>query len=249
MKRTILILLCVNFSTMLFSENLDSMFVELDKNIAKSDYYIGLKEEKIQNIKSKLKFCPIENDKSLDLNAKLFEEYKSFKFDSAYVYATKTLVISRKLNDSEQIARAKIRLMFCYLSSGMFKESFDLINGINVNQLKPALKLEFYGLMARLYYDMADYNSVEPFRRHYINAGIAYSDSAIALIPAHRIERLRAMGLLKMKKKDYNGAIEDFQVDAAGVYQIRPPQDSAHQVGHSVGAVDPAIDCGAALLD
>lgn len=211
MKRTILILLFINFSTLLFSENLDSMFVELDKNIAKSDYYIGLKEEKIQNIKSKLKFCPIENNKKLDLCARLFEEYKSYKFDSAYVYATKTLVIAKTLNDSEQITKAKIRLMFCYLSSGMFKESFDLINGIDVYLLNSPLKLEFYGLMARLYYDMADYNSVEPFRSQYINAGIAFSDSAIALIPAHSIERLRAFGLLKMKKKDYNGAIEDFQ--------------------------------------
>jgi len=211
MKKLFFLIISFQLYTSIYSENLDSMFIELDKNIAKSDYYIGLKEEKIQNIKSKLKYYPIENNKSLDLNARLFEEYKSYKFDSAYVYATKTLVISRKLNDSKQITKAKIRLMFCYLSSGMFKESFDLINGIDVNQLTPPLKLEFYGLMARLYYDMADYNSVEPFRSQYINAGIAFSDSAVALIPVHRIERLRATGLLKMKKKDYNGAIEDFQ--------------------------------------
>lgn len=187
------------------------MFVELDKYIEKSDYYIGIKESSINQLTRNLKACT--NNKSLQLkyNAALFEEYKSFKYDSAYYFAVRSLELSHEMNDSYQIIDAKIRLVFCYLSSGLFKESFDLVSGINVSHSDNAQKLRYYKVMARLYYDMADYSSAQPFKSDYIRIGILYSDSIIALLPPKSVEKLSALGLLMMKKKDYNSAIDYFQ--------------------------------------
>jgi tetratricopeptide (TPR) repeat protein len=187
------------------------MFVELDKCIQKSDYYIGIKENMINKLSRSLKSCPTNKSLQLKYNAALFEEYKSYKYDSAYYFAVKSLDLAREMSDPYQIIDAKIRLLFCYLSSGLFKESFDLVSGINVSQSDNAQKLRYYKVMARLYYDLADYNAVEPFKSQYDNFGLIYSDSIISLLPQNGFEKMNALGLQKMKKKDYIGSIEEFQ--------------------------------------
>ena len=212
MKKFFLLLICIQLNSFLYSENLDSMLVQLDTYIAKSDYYIGLREDGIKKNMDKLGNYPNDNSYQLKCCAALFDDYKSYKYDSAYMYANKTLNIAKTLQDPEKIIEAKLRLVFCYLSSGLFKESFDLVNGIaHIEQYKPSVRLEYYKIMARLYFDMADYNSVQPFRNQYVNQGIMYSDSTIALLPINSIEQFGAKGLLKMKQKNYNESIEDFQ--------------------------------------
>ena len=211
MKKIIIVVLFLKYSTLLYSESIDSMFVELDKCIAKSEYYIGIKENKIGKLKKNLKYSYKNPSLQLKYSADLFEEYKSFKYDSAYYFALKTLDISKNLNNPEKVTEAKTRLVFCYLSSGLFKEAFDLATSINVINYSPAIKLQYYKVMARLYYDLADYNSVKPFKSQYDNSGLKYSDSIISLLPDNSFEKLSSLGLLKMKRKDYNGAAEEFQ--------------------------------------
>ncbi|MEI6555350.1 MAG: DUF6377 domain-containing protein [Paludibacter sp.] len=211
MKKFLLVLILIQFSLILWATNIDSMFVELDQYIAKSDYYIGIKENKIGELTKKLKSNYRNSTLQLQYSAELFDEYKSYKYDSAYYYALKTLDISKNLNNPEKVTEAKTRLVFCYLSSGLFKEAFDLATSINVKNCSDAVKLQYYKVMARLYYDLADYNSVKPFKSQYDNSGLKYSDSIITLLPDNSSEKLSSLGLLKMKKKDYNGAGEEFQ--------------------------------------
>ena len=85
MKKIIFVIMFVNFSNLLYSENLDSMFVELDRYIAKSDYYIGIKENKIGGLTKKFKSNYRNTTLQLQFSAELFEEYKSFKYDSAEI--------------------------------------------------------------------------------------------------------------------------------------------------------------------
>jgi len=212
MKKFILVIILIQFMLILRATNLDSMFVELDKYIAKSDYYIGIKENKIGELTKKLNLCSRNTTLQLQVRAELFDEYKSYKYDSAYYYALKTLDISKNLNIAENVTEAKTRLVFCYLSSGLFKEAFDLATSINVKNCSSTIKLKYYKVMARLYFDLADYNSVKPFKSQYDISGLKYCDSIIALLPANGFEKLNALGLMKMKRKDFNGSIEDFKL-------------------------------------
>lgn len=211
-KRIILILLCIRFATMLQAERLDSMFVVLDKFITQSNYYMNLKETKIHKIMNELSASSNASYEQLHHYAALFEEYKSYKYDSAYVYAIKTLDIANKLNNPDKIIEAKVRLVFCFLSSGLFKEAFDIVKDSDIDNLSASSKLDYYKIMDRLYYDMADYNGVEPFKSTYIEKGNHYSMQAIALIPVNTVEYWSAVGLMKMKQKDYNGSMDAFKV-------------------------------------
>jgi len=210
-NKIILVILCLWFTSLLHAERLDSMFVELDKYIVQNNYYMNLKENKIHKIKTELRVSSNVSFEQLHHYAALFDEYKSYKYDSAYVYAIKTLDIANKLNDPGKIIEAKVRLVFCFLSSGLFKEAFDIVKDSDVDHLSASVKLDYYTIMARLYYDMADYNGVEPFKSAYVEKGNKYSEEAIALIPVNTVQYWSAMGLMKMKQKDYNGSMDAFK--------------------------------------
>ena len=210
-QKVVFITLFIQLASILHAERMDSMFVELDKYIARSSYYMNLKETKIHKIKNELHATSNVSYEQLHHYANLFEEYKSYKYDSAYVYAIKTLEIAHKLNNPEKIVEAKVRLVFCFLSSGLFKEAFDIVKDNDIEQLSPSVKLDYYKIMARLYYDMADYNGVEPFKTEYIEKGNKYIEQSIGLIPVHTVEYWSALGLMKMKRKDYNGSMDAFK--------------------------------------
>lgn len=206
-----LIFLLTHFACLLQAKNPDSTFIELDKYISRSGYYIELKENHIRNIKSKLRTSSNISYEQLHHYATLFEDYRSYKYDSAYSYAIKTLDLANRLNDPEKVIEAKVRLVFCFLSSGLFKEAFDIVKDVDVDNVRPSVKVKYYKIIARLYYDMADYNGVEPFRSQYIEKGNYYSQLAIALIPSNTVEYWSALGLMKMKQKDYYGSIDAFK--------------------------------------
>ncbi|WP_218017719.1 hypothetical protein [Formosa haliotis] len=73
-----------------------------------------------------------------------------------------------QLNDSLLLSRAKIKEGFVLLSSGLFKESIDTLNSINVNKLPKPYKFEYYAVKARSFYDLADYNKDPRFSINYI---------------------------------------------------------------------------------
>ena len=210
-NKIVLVILFLQFASLIHAERLDSMFVELDKYIVQSNYFMNLKEKKIHKIKNELQTTSNVSFEQLHHYAALFEEYKSYKYDSAYVYAIKTLDIASKLKDPGKIVEAKVRLVFCFLSSGLFKEAFDIVKDSDIDDLSASVKLDYYKIMARLYYDMADYNGVEPFKSAYVERGNKYSEQAIALIPVNTVEYWSTLGLMKMKQKDYNGSMDAFR--------------------------------------
>ena len=210
-NKIVLVILFLQFASLIHAERLDSMFVELDKYIVQSNYFMNLKEKKIHKIKNELQTTSNVSFEQLHHYAALFEEYKSYKYDSAYVYAIKTLDIASKLKDPGKIVEPKVRLVFCFLSSGLFKEAFDIVKDSDIDDLSESVKLDYYKIMARLYYDMADYNGVEPFKSAYVEKGNKYSEQAIALIPVNTVEYWSTLGLMKMKQKDYNGSMDAFR--------------------------------------
>ncbi|HQN94656.1 MAG TPA: DUF6377 domain-containing protein, partial [Prolixibacteraceae bacterium] len=115
-----------------------------------------------------------------------------------------------KLGDKEKIAQAKIKSGFTLLSSGMFKESLDSLLSIESEKLPYTLKPEYYNVIARTYYDLADYNSDDYYSSIYRKLGTAHLDSALALLDKNSSTYWASMGLRRMKADDYEGAADAF---------------------------------------
>lgn len=182
---------------------------ELDRLIEKRDLYIQQKEDRINSLKKELPKLS-DNTQKLEYYNSLFNEYKSYKYDSAYVYAHKCLDIAYLLKDSCKIIDAKEHIAFCYLSSGLFKEASDIMNSVDIKNACENVKKNYYTLLARLYFDMADYNNVEPFKSQYISEGNRYCDSAIVYTPQDSPELWSIKGLKLMQLRDLKGAADMF---------------------------------------
>lgn len=190
--------------------NIGKALKELDGYIEQKDHYVQLKEGRIASLNQSLQ-SQTDNRHTLEIYSSLFDEYKSYKYDSAYVYAHKCLDVATLVADPEKIMDAKRLIAFCYLSSGLFKEAYDIMNSIDVKNAPDNIKKDYYAQLARLYYDMADYTNGEPFSSRYVREGIQYCDSAITYLPIELPMMWSTVGLKRMQQRNYPAAIEAFQ--------------------------------------
>jgi len=211
MLRRLLLLSILLFPCVMFAATkTDSLFAQLNLELNNKKIYDQHKEASIQKLKRSLNTAPPGNLQArFTICTKLYDEYKSYQYDSAYVYATKMLEISHQLNDKAKIDYSRIKTGFILLSSGMFKETFDNLKGINVKYLDDSVKIEYYSIMTRAYYDLASYDNDKHYTIEYNNLANKYIDSAIALSKANSYDRIYLTGYKKLK----NGQVQESEAD------------------------------------
>lgn len=164
---------------------MDDKYTELNKSLDKSSEYDASKLRLIGSIKKGLLKNSITNNLSEKyfIYLQLFNEYESFNYDSAYVYARKLQSIGSVLNDAEKLSYGKVKLGFILLTSGRYKESFDCLSSVNVKVLNRPQKAEYYYTKARAYYDLGEYNDDKEYTPQYnrlagllMDSGSVHSD-------------------------------------------------------------------------
>ncbi|MGZ3836095.1 MAG: DUF6377 domain-containing protein, partial [Mucilaginibacter sp.] len=196
MRIFIPILVLVLFGYPAFSSvKTDSLLAQLKIELAKRKVYDDQKELRIKKLKAKLEGTAKTNyNAQYDICGKLYEEYKVYKFDSAYVYTQKLLAISKITKDVSKQNATKIKVGFLLLSSGMFKETFDCLSQINSHLLNDSSKLEYYSVKSRAYSDLAEYNSDKNYAPFDKTESLKYADSAIALSKPNSFDLLYNLG-------------------------------------------------------
>lgn len=196
-----------------FSSNeTEKMLKELDENLSRKQEFLEVKEHRISQITSDLASAEKmgQSVRAYNLCNSLIDEYESFAYDSAFKYAVKINSLARKTENQNKIAQAKIKMGFTLLSSGLFKESFDSLNSIQLSSLPEDIRVEYYNVLARTYYDLADYNSDEYYSTLYRKKGTQFIDSALLLLNEKSSEYWAAMGLRRMKAGDFAGSTDAF---------------------------------------
>jgi hypothetical protein len=156
---------------------------------------------------------------------KLYEEYKSFKFDSAFVYAKKMERLADKLNDSSKRNIARIKISFILLSAGLFKETYENLTKINTSQDQPdSVRAEYYSLMCRYYLDLGHYNNDIYYTPAYTAQRNLYIDSALALYPPGSFDKYHFTGLKSLKEGHVKKAYTELEA------LLNKPWLTQHQV-------------------
>ncbi len=190
--------------------NTNDLFDELKVAFDKKRDYDHQKEARITALKKELKQLPLSDlQNQFAVGNKLYDEYKSYQYDSAYVYANKLLSVSQALHDKSKQDFSKIKMGFILLSSGMFKETFESIHGINVQSLNDSVKVEYYSIIMRAYYDLATYNNDKHYTPVYTSLANKYIDSAILLSKPGSYDNLYLSGYKKYKN-NFNDAATVF---------------------------------------
>src|SRR4051812_37307748 len=101
MKTFLLFLLIIPLYSFAYSPNKnDSLLKVLKTEIGRSGEYLKKKELRIQEFKTREHELAKDNYPQQFIVANLlYDEYKSYQFDSAYVYVNKMLKLSRLMND------------------------------------------------------------------------------------------------------------------------------------------------------
>jgi len=207
--RFIFILFLIN-PAIIMAADTDSLLSELKKEINRKSIYDDAKQARIQKLKQLQHNLPkADYSKQYDVFLKLYDEYKSYQYDSAYVYVNKLKNLSFAMNDMSRAYYSQIKLGFILLSSGMFKETFDSMRVIDPKLLTDSMKVEYYFIMYRCNSDLAKYNSDKYFTPDYIRAGNMYIDSAIKLSKPGSVDQIYYTGLKHIAINDnFNGSQE-----------------------------------------
>ena len=177
------------------SSKTDSLLALLKVELSRKNRYDDKKELHIKELKAKLESTPKTNfNAQYNLCDKLYEEYKVYQFDSAYVYTQKLLGISKSIKNASKENETRIKVGFLLVSAGMFKESFDCLNHIDVRLLNDSSKREYYKIKSRAYADLAEYNSDSNYSPSDKAEAIKYTDSAITLSKPNSFDWLYSQG-------------------------------------------------------
>lgn len=186
----------------------DSLIQVLTDAIENKNISVRRKLERIEKLKEQLRSLNSNSqDRYFDLHNALYHEYKTFIFDSAFVYAQKLIETSYRLGDKSKIGYSRVKLGFILISSGMFKETFDSLEVAHVNYMTDTTRVEYYSIMARCYYDLGTFNNDHYYQSTYSALANLYMDSAKNLTKPDSYDYLYLSGLQNLKNNHLKEAM------------------------------------------
>jgi hypothetical protein len=205
----------------------DSLLAELNQALARKEEYDGQRLNRIAALTTDFASGEASDNTRFDLGVRIYEEYKAFKYDSAFAYGQRIARLANRLRSPEKIELAKLKLAFVLLSSGLFKETFDTLDGIDPKQLSGPDRQTFYFLKTRAYSDLGNFNQDQVYRPAYYAKALAYADTALRFSRPGSYEYLEVQGFRAQKAGDLRAG--------AAVYRqvLRLPRLTLHQLAVS----------------
>ncbi|RZF62333.1 DUF6377 domain-containing protein [Sphingobacterium corticibacterium] len=191
--------------------NIDSLFSVLDQELTKKSYYTEQRLKAIEGLTRKLRNPPSELDR-YHLYSQIFEEYKGINFDSAFTYASIIQEHALWSKEPVKIEGAKLNQAFILLSAGMFKETQEIIDDIDVSRLTEGDVVRYYTLKSRYYYDLCDFIGNDMYCSKYVTLGHQFADSAIHFAPEKSYAYYFISGLKNLRMGKADEAIADYSV-------------------------------------
>ena len=192
------------------AEQYDALLNKLRNELARKKEYDGAKLVRIEGLEKQLNATDDLNFR-YEVYLKLYEEYKSFNFTQAFNYARKLQNVGRLTNDPVKVSYGKIKLGFTLLSSGMFKETLDSLNTVDVRVLPIEARKEYYLVKARTYYDLSDFTNDAYYSPIYNASASLYIDSALTLYTKTSFEYRYYQGLRSLKSGNRELAASYFE--------------------------------------
>src|SRR5258706_1213494 len=206
----LLLFAMVSGAKALSQSNADSLLQALHQSIEQKEVYVQAKIKRIQSLKNQLPEIRLATpEEQFDLFKKLCEEYQVFIYDSAFAYARKLSRVSYKLRDPSRVCYAKLKMGFILVSSGMFKETFDSLKTLNVKSLPDSLKIDYYSILARTYFDLGNYDNDPYYNTTYIRMGIQNLDSALTFCKPGSYSYLYVSNYKNLMTKNTEAALEE----------------------------------------
>jgi DNA-binding CsgD family transcriptional regulator len=202
----------------------DSLIAVLRKEIEHRDTYVNARRHRIEALRTQLTTAPtLPLEAQFNLYNALYHEYKTFIYDSAFQYSKKLIETAYRMRDPSRISYARVKLGFILISSGMFKETFDTLQRVQVNHLPDSSRTDYYRLLSRAYSDLTIYNKDQYYRTVYTELIDQYLDSALLWCPVRSYNYYYLNAVRSLHVKEYEATIQ--YVDTLlRTHQLNNPQ-------------------------
>jgi DNA-binding CsgD family transcriptional regulator/cell division protein FtsL len=187
----------------------DTLFNDLNKVIADKEHYVAEKQSHIRNLRGQLSKAKTLPERYV-IYEKLYNANKTFSFDSAYSNAKQLQAVAAQLRNPVLMASAKMKMSFTLISSGMFKETLENLNQIDLKNLSNNDKVEYYFLKARSYFDLSDFNRNTDYTAIYNPKGIECIDSGLMISKVNSYNYLSLGGLKDLRTGDFASGIKHY---------------------------------------
>ena len=215
------------------AQRTDSLLRELDKTILDKDYYVGIKQEKIELLKRKTGEPGNSRSELFDLNARLIAEYQSFRFDSAMLYAGNNMELAGNTKDPKRYAQSQIGLSYILLGGGLYMESIENLRTIDRARLSAEDLADYYACWEQTYLHLSKYAEGSVYSARYDSLARVYVDSLRLVVPENS-ENIIALSRIYVRDEDpYRSkrkltelleripfGTREYAVVAANLYQI-----------------------------
>lgn len=193
-----------------FPLTLEESLLRLDHVLSQKDMYDEKKEMKIGFYRENLRRA--RNDvQRYEACYNLYNEYKSYQCDSAYAYADRSLHLALQLGNRDFQVEAECALTFCMFSAGLYKEAFDKVREIKIENVGKSAWEHYCLLQMLLNYAIADYNHAQPYNENYMETGNAWSDSLLSAVQPQSVSGWYATAQRQMKSFEYDASIASFK--------------------------------------
>lgn len=200
------IFLCAFIS---FQVKASSQISRLDEAISKRDYYIGLKQHRIDSLKNLLSY-KIEPDKKLALYNEMFREYLTFNFDSTLTYVDKAEQLAEQTGNYDIISQVKIHRALSLATSGHFSHAITILDKIDSHRLSPAIREEYFAACEWAYGVWAEYSDKRTIAPEFTAKSLVYLDSLIAVTDINTPEYAYRIAEKDLRAKRYDKAEKNY---------------------------------------
>lgn len=211
MRSLFFILLVMGVHATYCSDSTDSLLRKLKYELGRQAYYDQQKENRISGLRNALhEIDPGNTNEQFELCLKLYDQYKSYKYDSAYVYAARLGRLSLKAHNKVKENYSKTKLGFILLSAGKYKEAFNIIDQIDHSGFNELALEDYYSILTRAYSDLAGYDHDVVYSPIYTAKANLYLDSAILLSKPGSYSQLFLNSYRNFINGNNQAAIHDF---------------------------------------
>ena len=206
---TIFFLLLGFFSNTASADN-EKELKALDESLNKRDFFEQKRIQRIDVLKKELGLSKNFSEQ-FEKSYSLYNEYKSYCYDSAEVYSKKCLAIAQKTGREDDIVKARHAMAFCLVSAGFLSEAAEVMASVKETALNDSLRVDHYEIYSQLWRSMADYVRQDPYYTKYISRSNAYLDSLRAIVPEKSVRWWSYTGSLQMRQHEYEDALISFR--------------------------------------
>lgn len=206
----ILLMVCCLPVTANGDSNVQYWLNKLDKSLGHKDKYENAKKNRIAYLRRELDKAG-DSMEQYKLCYRLFEEYKSYRNDSAMTYAWRCAELSDKYGNYSTEAESHCAMAFCQISAGIMNEAYTTLQAVDPSRLDRRLQIEYYSVCAKLWQENADFTSGTPYCDEYSRKSIAYIDTLVSLVPEKSAEYWMHMCTLHLRTRQWRSCIDAFR--------------------------------------